>query len=316
MVGLNPRVQSIQRAFPVSPKGLVFNIQRFSLHDGPGIRTTLFFKGCPLRCAWCQNPESIKPRAEMAFVAQRCSGCFQCADACYENAIIRSEAVRIDYDQCTACGRCANACANESLILFGRQWSTAALAEAARRDQDFFDESGGGLTLSGGEPLQQWRFLSTFLPVIKAAGIHVTVQTCGCFKWPQMEALLPYLDLVYYDLKHMDPDLHRHFTGSDNGTILDNFIRLSEQFTAVVPRMPLVPDINTTHDNIGATAHFLREQGHHTIHLLPYHGLGSRKYQWLNNPHHPLKVATPEPDKNQAVAAHFMKEGIDALLYD
>ena len=300
----------------MSPKGLIFNIQRFSLHDGPGIRTTLFFKGCPLQCAWCQNPESIRPKAEMAFVAKRCSGCFLCADACHENAIIRSESERIDYKRCTACGYCAKECPTASLVLFGRPWSTADLAEAVCRDRDFYNDSGGGVTLSGGEPLQQWRFLSTFLPVVKDAGIHITVQTCGWFKWTHMEALLPHLDLVYYDFKHMDPDCHRRYTGTDNRLILDNFIRLAERSPAVVPRMPLVPEINTTHDNIAATAQFLSEQGHHTIHLLPYHGMGRLKYQWLNNTHAPLKVAVPGPDRNEAVAAHFMKEGIDAVLYD
>ena len=300
----------------MSPSGLIFNIQRFSLHDGPGIRTTLFFKGCPLRCAWCQNPESILPRAEMAFVAQRCSGCYLCADACNEEAIIRSESERINFGRCTACGRCAQACATQSLILFGRSWTAAELAREVRADKEFFDDSGGGLTLSGGEPLQQWRFLSLFLPAVKDAGIHTTVETCGCCKWPHMEALLPYLDLVYYDLKHMDTDRHHHFTGADNGLILENFSRLSEHFRPVVPRMPLVPGVNTTRGNIAATARFLRERGHRTIHLLPYHGMGSVKYQWLNSTHAPLQVAAPGQEENRSVAALFEKEGINAVLYD
>ncbi|MBC2712301.1 MAG: glycyl-radical enzyme activating protein [Desulfosarcina sp.] len=295
---------------------LIFNIQRFCLHDGPGIRTTLFFKGCPLHCAWCQNPESIDPKPEMAFIAERCRGCFQCADACEADAIIRSEEKRIDHSRCTACGRCAEVCPSGGLTLVGRRWTVDTLVAEVLKDRDFFVDSGGGITLSGGEPMLQGRFLEVFLPAVKEHGIHVNLETCGCYQWEQIEPLLPFLDLIYFDLKHMDPTTHRHHTGVDNGRILDNFARLTRGAGTLVPRMPIVPGINDTEANVADTARFLLHHGHDTIHGLPYHGLGADKLRWINSPLRPLNLTSMDAEACRPVGRMFAKRGINAVIYD
>jgi pyruvate formate lyase activating enzyme len=295
---------------------LIFNIQRFCLHDGPGIRTTLFFKGCPLRCAWCQNPESISTEAQMAFVAARCKGCFQCAEACGSAAILRSEEARIDYERCTVCGRCADVCPAESLAIVGRRWSVDSLTGEVLRDLDFFRDSGGGITLSGGEPLMQWRFLEHFLPEAKRRGVHVTLETSGFFEWAHIQPLLPFLDLIYFDLKHMDTKIHRQYTGAGNGRILDNFSRLSSTLNPLVPRMPIIPGVNDSAENIAETARFLLRHGHHGIHGLPYHGLGADKNRWINSPLQPLHLASVDADACAPIKRKFEKEGIHADIYD
>ena len=297
-------------------EALIFNIQRFCLHDGPGIRTTLFFKGCPLRCAWCQNPESIRREAEMAFFAARCRGCFQCAAACDSSAILRSEETRIDYGRCTVCGRCADVCPAESLTLVGRTWPMDVLVGEVLSDLDFYRDSGGGITLSGGEPLLQWRFLEAFLPKVKHKGVHVTLETSGFFAWAHIQPLLPFLDLIYFDLKHMDSKIHCQYTGTVNGRILDNFSRLSSALNPLVPRMPIVPGINDSEENIRETSRFLLCHGHHVIHGLPYHGLGADKVRWINSPLQPLHLASMDADACESVKQMFEKEGIHAVIYD
>lgn len=297
-------------------KAIIFNIQRFCLHDGPGLRTTLFFKGCPLCCAWCQNPESISSEAQMAFVAARCRRCFQCAGACGSAAILRSEEARIDYKRCTVCGRCADICPAESLTLVGRSWPVDVLMAEILRDLDFFRDSGGGITLSGGEPMQQWRFLKDFLPEVKRQGVHITLETSGFFDRVNIEPLLPYLDLIYFDLKHMDAKVHRHYTGAGNGRILDNFSRLSSAPNPLVPRMPIVPGVNDTEENVCETSRFLLRHGHQSIHCLPYHGLGAAKVRWINTPLKPLHLASMDADACAPVRQMFEKEGIHAVIYD
>jgi len=295
---------------------LIFNVQRFCLHDGPGIRTTLFFKGCPLRCAWCQNPESISPEAQMAFIAERCKGCFQCADACEKTAILRSADVRIDYSRCNVCGRCAEVCPANSLTLVGRRRPLDALMGEVLRDQDFFLDSGGGITLSGGEPLLQWHFLEDFLPQVKQRDIHVTLETCGYFDWVHIQPLLPFLDLIYFDLKHMDTKIHRRYTGAGNRRILDNFARLSGASPPLVPRMPIVPGVNDSKENISETARFLLRHGHHSIHGLPYHGLGANKIRWINTSLQPLHLSSLDAAACAPIKRTFEKEGIHAVIYD
>jgi pyruvate formate lyase activating enzyme len=162
-------------------QAVIFDIQRFSIHDGPGIRTTVFFKGCPLRCAWCQNPESHQPKPEIAFYKQRCSKCLTCKEACPENAILENPDQRIDYNKCIVCSQCVSACLYEALKTVGAMWDIEQLLEEIKKDTDFFFDSGGGITLSGGEPAVQSRFLKHFLPLLKDQGVHINMETCGVF---------------------------------------------------------------------------------------------------------------------------------------
>ncbi|MFH1981923.1 MAG: glycyl-radical enzyme activating protein [Pseudomonadota bacterium] len=296
--------------------GIVFDIQRFSLHDGPGIRTTVFFKGCPLRCAWCQNPEALSAEPEMAFYADRCQGCFQCAAVCPEAAIVKDPHRRIDEAVCTACGLCAAVCPEDAIRHIGRAWTAGDLATELLKDRDFFTHTGGGVTLSGGEPMQQWPFLSRLLPQLKAEGIHVTLETSGLFQWEHITPLLEHLDLVYCDLKHMDDAIHRRITGGGNSAILTTFARLSETAIALTARMPVIPGMNDAAANIRATAALLKRCGHERIILLPYHRLGEAKLPRLNTRQRPLHLESPGQAALSALCAAFEKAGIHATVSD
>jgi pyruvate formate lyase activating enzyme len=299
-----------------SQAGILFDVQRFSLHDGPGIRTTVFFKGCPLQCRWCQNPESHRTQPEMAFYRERCQACFICETVCPEDAIIRRPAARIDVTRCSACGACATACPQQAIMIIGQRWPVEVLAAEIKRDSDFFEESGGGVTLSGGEPMLQHAYLARLLPNLKAHGLHVTLETCGVFAWQPIVALLPHLDLIYFDIKHMAKEAHTDLTGRDNTRILDNFIRLSHRLAHLQARMPLVPGMNDDESNLRATARFLRQNHHHRIHCLPYHNLGEAKLARLQTDLKPLNTERMTPEGLQWVQETFEQEGVHALIYD
>jgi len=299
-----------------SNAGMIFDVQRFALHDGPGIRTTVFFKGCPLQCRWCQNPESHRGQPEMAFYRERCQACFLCETVCPENAITHRPASRIDHTRCTACGACASACQHEALMTIGRLWPVEQLVAEIDKDKDFFEESGGGVTLSGGEPMQQHAYLARLLPILKADNIHLTLETCGVFPWEHMVPLLPHIDLIYFDIKHMDGDAHKQLTHAGNALILDNFNRLTHCFSDLQARMPLVCGLNDQRDNLRATARFLRQNKHDSIHCLPYHNLGEAKLARIQSPLHPLGLNRLTQQRRQQVQALFEEEGIHAVIYD
>ena len=294
----------------------VFDIQRFSIHDGPGIRTTIFFKGCPLRCRWCQNPESHKSGIEIAFYKERCAFCFACKDVCPENAIVESEGVRIDFDRCNACGKCVSECMNNALRLVGRNWDVSALLCEILKDKDFFDDSEGGITLSGGEPTLYSAFLREFLPLVKNEGVHVNMETSGAFKWNSIESILPFLDLIFYDLKLMDSKMHQVYTGIDNRTIMENLKRLAGNFPNLSVRMPVIPSINDTPYNIAATARFLKENSLQAIHLLPYHSLGEAKLGRIKTDLEPLDLPADNGDYLLSAKSRFEDHGISVTLYD
>ena len=301
----------------VAPKtsAVLFDIQRFSLQDGPGIRTTVFIKGCPLRCLFCQNPESQDVRPEVAFFAERCQGFQDCAPACPRGAIIPGDE-RVDRARCVPCHECAAACPAGALRLIGQEWTVEHLVEEALRDQDHFRDSGGGVTLSGGEPMLQWPFLLELLPHLRAHHVHVLLETCGHFGWEAMERVLPLLDAIYFDLKHLDPALHRDLTGKDNRLILDNFAALARRPVELQARMPVIPGRNDSRQNVLATAAFLRAHGKPSIHCLPYHNLGEAKLGRIGSPLEPLRLARPGPAELEAVRALFEQEGIHAVVYE
>jgi pyruvate formate lyase activating enzyme len=296
--------------------GVIFDVQRFSLHDGPGIRSTVFFKGCPLRCLWCQNPESHQLKPELAFYVERCQRCFRCATACPRDAITREPRQRILFSRCDGCGRCASACLHQGLRQIGRTWRIETLLRELLKDKDYFEDSGGGVTLSGGEPMMQSACLAELLPRLKEAGLHVNLETCGAFKWEQMEPLLPYLDLIYFDLKHLDATSHKRLAGRDNQIILDNFARLSKCFPSLQARMPIVPGMNDDADNLAATARFLTRHGQQTIHCLPYHNLGEAKIPRLHTRSRPLGLKSPTAGELELVRDAFEERGIHAIVYD
>ena len=273
------------------PPALVCDIQRFSVHDGPGIRTVIFFKGCPLRCQWCQNPETLKFENELIFSAEKCIACGDCSRICPLRAIRDDHGPIIAWSKCDACMVCTEVCPARALEPAGREYSPAQLAVEALRDKEFY-ESEGGVTLSGGEPLARPDFLRELLPRLKTENLHVTVETCGHYNWDKVEPVLKMIDLVLYDIKAMDPELHRRLTGQDNRLILSNLRRLIELKIPHQVRMPMIPGKNDSEEELSRAAKFLRELGETEISLLPYHRLGETKLKKLFSELKPLGIAS------------------------
>jgi pyruvate formate lyase activating enzyme len=263
--------------------GIIFDIQTFSIYDGPGIRTTVFFKGCPLHCSWCQNPESQLSRVELSFFQERCTRCGTCVDACPDEALrLTPNGVDRDDARCSRCGRCSEVCPEGATELIGRSRSAEQILEIVEKDLPFFEESGGGVTLSGGEPALQAPFLLELLDRFREQGIHTALETCGYFPPDLLDSLIPRVDLFLYDLKHLDPSLHRAETGVSNKRILDNFTRLVERAGPgrILLRMPLIPGFNTDLSTVRAILDFARNAGYDgPVHLMPYNPLIKTKYE-------------------------------------
>jgi len=258
---------------------LVSNIHHFALDDGPGIRTTIFFKGCRLSCPWCHNPESISPLQEIAFHPERCIGCNDCEAACVAHAIDGTSPQKIIRDNCTRCGKCADACPAKSFDVVGKEYAIVDLLEIALRDRLFYETSGGGVTLSGGEPTLHLDYIGRLAQSLKEQNIHVALQTSGLFDLDEARRkLLCSIDLIYFDIKFLDSDLHQQWTGKDNETILKNFTSLlQERGDSVMPRVPLIPGITATQENLSGIARFLRTAGCEQYQLLSYNSGGTGK---------------------------------------
>jgi pyruvate formate lyase activating enzyme len=288
---------------------IVFDVQRFSVHDGPGIRTTVFFKGCPLRCRWCQNPESLRPQPEIAFYAECCRRARDCQPVCPHDAIQWS-GDRIVRQRCDACGRCAEACAYDALRIIGRTVSLDGLLDEVCRDRPFYNASGGGVTLSGGEATMQMDFVGAFLRRCHAHGLRVGLQTCGAFRWESVAAHLPLFAFIQFDVKLMDPEQHRQQTGGDNRVILDNARRLVAAQAPVAFRMPVVPGITDTDLNLQQVAAWLHDLRVPAIHLLRYHAMGEAKRARIGSPLPPLHL------DDGAVASNRLARAAERLRHE
>ncbi len=237
---------------------VVFDVYRGTTHDGPGLRTTVFFKGCPLRCRWCQNPEGISPNPEVWWNSGTCIGCGTCVRSCPQKALSASGAViSVDRTLCRVCGTCAAACPSEAMAVTGTVRTMESLLEESCRDSDYYEIFGGGVTASGGEPLLQHEFLTEFFRRLKLKGINTALDTCGAVPWNNMESVLKFTDCVLYDIKLAAPEQHRKFTGMDNSLILDNLWRIVGIGKRLWIRTPLIPGVTAVPENISAIAGFI-----------------------------------------------------------
>jgi pyruvate formate lyase activating enzyme len=297
---------------------LVTNIQGYSIHDGPGIRTVVFLKGCGLECRWCSNPECISRDPEVGLVKNLCTLCGKCADVCPAGALVYEEEKLpvIDRVLCTGCGICSSACTYGALVLYGRSMSAAEIFDAVSRDKMFYDASGGGVTVSGGEALLHPRLVRDLFEKCRRAGIHTCIETSGYAAGPALEQVIPYTDYILYDLKLIDPETHRRYTGKPNGLILSNAKIAAASGVETLFRMPLVPGVNDSPRNIGETADFLRGLGKNAlrIELMPYHRLGIGKYGSLGRPYRLPDIIAPGPELIESVKKAFEANGIICLV--
>jgi len=300
---------AVERAAAISATGLVFNIQRFAVHDGPGVRTTVFLKGCPLACQWCHNPESRSNRQEMSVVAERCIQCASCLEACPEDAVVRlaDGTYATDPYHCSMCGDCTDVCPTGGRAIIGQEYTVERVLEEVEKDRVFYDKSGGGVTFSGGEPMAQPVFLLALLEACRARGIHSVVDTCGMVSQSTVRATAKLADLFLYDIKLMDDDRHWMFTGAGNEPILKNLELLAELGADVWIRLPLVPGITDDEENLDALAVFLGALGRdYPIHLLPYHAIARDKYGRFGQ-NYPLEGLAPPSEAGIAAAAERLR---------
>lgn len=275
----------------------IINIQKYSIHDGPGIRTTVFFKGCPLNCFWCHNPESQKLAPEIIFFEDRCTKCGTCIKICPSNAIIP--------ENCIGCGVCSDICPNNARELSGKFFTTHELMKEIKKDEIFYEESGGGVTFSGGEPLIQSAFLKEILPLCKNREIHTAIDTCGFASWENIEQILDNIDLFLYDLKLMDDKKHIKYTGVSNKIILENLKKLSNLEKRIFIRIPIISGINDDYENIKNSAEFLSKLNIEQVNLLPYHKMGMEKYKRINKEYKMTGYEKPSDDKLKEIQGIF-----------
>jgi pyruvate formate lyase activating enzyme len=290
-------------------KGFVFDIKRFSIHDGPGIRTTIFFKGCPLNCWWCHNPESQASRPERVFRANRCIRCGACLDACEQHAISwRGDDISTDEEVCILCGDCVEICNTGAREIAGQERTVKEVMTEIVRDVPFYDQSGGGATFSGGEPLLQKDFLYSLLRSCKGTGIHTALDTCGYSPWKILDDLHEYVDLYLYDLKFVDDSRHREFTGVSNEVILGNLQALSERGYNIFLRVPVIPGVNDDDENISQIGAFAASLPHlDRLDILPYHHAAVYKHERMNKIC-PLPKTRPPSDGRMLQVTQTLKE--------
>jgi len=293
-------------------EGCVFNIERFAIRDGPGIRTTVFLKGCPLKCLWCSNPESMRPTPQLLYLEHLCTRCSRCIEACPTgaNTMTPEGTIVIDRDVCRACGQCVEACPNKARDIAGKIMTVEQVLDEVKRDSLFYQNSGGGITASGGEPTHQPEFLWHLFAGSHQAAIETCLDTTGFVKTETLKWILEQTDLVLYDIKHMDPETHKALVGVDNGLILEN-ARVVAASRPMIVRLPLIPGHNDSEENLDALAGFMSELGLDRIDLLPYHSLGKAKYERLGMEYGLEGLQPHEPEEVKRIKAFLESKGLE-----
>lgn len=292
---------------------LITNVQKFSIHDGDGIRISVFFKGCPLKCEWCHNPETQRFEKEMQCDKEKCVGCGTCAKVCPNGAIsMENGKPEMKKDACTFCGKCVNFCPIGIREIIGREYSVKELIKELMKDQMFYEESGGGVTLSGGEVMaMDIDYILAIAKELKRQDVTLTIDTCGYVPYEKFQAILPYVHTFLYDVKVMDPKLHKKYIGVDNQLILDNLIRLAADGARIYIRIPTIKEVNGNEKNMKETIAFLKEHDIHPaqINLLPYHDTGSGKYSKLDMEYKGTDLHAPEKEEMESFVRLFVESG-------
>ena len=291
--------------------GLIFSIKRFEINDGVGVRTTVFLKGCPLECLWCHNPEGLSKKQEIGVFSQKCIGCMDCANECECHLFTDSGRVFLR-DKCKGCMKCADLCVSGAIVEYGKKYSAEEVLFEVLKDREIYEKTGGGITLSGGEPMLQPDFVLELLKLAKNENLNTALDTCGYAKWENYEKVLPFVDMVLYDLKAFDPNLHKTLTGKDNTLILDNLKKISQTKTKIAVRIPLIPTLND--GEIKEIGEFLSQlENIVEVKVLPYHNYSSNKYQSLNKSYLLDEIVPPNDEEIELAIKTLKTYNINAV---
>lgn len=296
-------------------KGIIFNIQKFSIHDGPGIRTTVFLKGCPLKCKWCSNPESQLDKIQVLYDQSKCIHCHSCVNICPQKAIsIISEHIHIDFNKCIGCLECVNNCPAKALSHEGEYKIVSDIVDICLQDKDFYEESGGGVTISGGEGMSQPHFLKTLINELKKHDLHIAIETTGHVSSQTFQELASQLDLLLFDVKHYDSKKHYEGTHVYNDQIISNLKWAIENGINVLPRIPVIPDFNASLEDAKGLANVLISVGAKKVQLLPFHQFGEKKYELLNKEYLFKSKKALHPEELIDYQKIFLDKGIDCFF--
>lgn len=296
-------------------KGLIFNIQKFSIHDGPGIRTTIFLKGCPLRCKWCANPESQSANVQILWDQKKCVQCLQCVKSCMHQAIsCREGEIHIDEELCQGCLNCVSTCLQSALSNEGETKEIEEIVRIALQDKDFYEESGGGITISGGEGMSQPDFLKELVKELKKHNLHLAIETTGYIPKETFHELAPLFDLLLFDVKHYDTNRHFEGTGVHNEQIINNLKWATHQGLEILPRIPVIPGFNNSIQDAAGLASLLTEIGLKKVQLLPFHQFGERKYEMMHKEYAYKNVRALQKEDLIEYQNEFIKKGLDCFF--